>query len=102
MDAEQLEGESYSLEVFIWEAEACLPKLFQCFITKNFKCTKDLKVLQWSLVLDKCCPVGLCAVMLYDISVTVAAGLLWLLRIRNMASETENLSLKFFIYLILI
>lgn len=45
MDAEQLEGESYSLEVFIWEAEACLPKLFQCFITKNFKCTKDLKVL---------------------------------------------------------
>lgn len=73
MDAEQLEGESYSLDMFIWEAEACLPKHFQCFIMKNFKCTEDLKVLQWSPMLDKCCPVGLCAVMLYDISMTVAA-----------------------------
>lgn len=91
MDAEQLDGESYSLEVFIWEAEAYLPKLFQYFIMKNFTYSEDLKVLQWSPVLDKCCPVGLCAMMLYDISITVAAGLLRLLSIRNVASETENL-----------
>ncbi|XP_058390252.1 glycoprotein integral membrane protein 1 isoform X2 [Diceros bicornis minor] len=62
MNVEQLKGESHSLEMCMWEAEASWSKFFSVFHGSFGTERTSERTLRWSPVLDECGPVHLCAV----------------------------------------